>query len=175
MTDLALPCQEKDELAKASEGRIGSLQDSNDHVPTLDLNDVSPGNPRREYMISSIPNSAMHISPLTDHGFVQTQFGMTALHLCVSKGDVRSVEILIEYGVDVDIVDSQKRTALHIACAMGSTAIVSILLRKEAKTELMDWNGHTALHLACLNENYEILGLLLKNGINPNTQVGGRL
>ncbi|KAJ5726230.1 uncharacterized protein N7483_007587 [Penicillium malachiteum] len=93
----------------------------------------------------SIPSrsSPISIASAAYRGILEGDNGMTALHLCVSKGDVRAVVILLDCGINVHAVDSQKRTALHIACFVGNVEIVAFLLQASTQTEVMDCNGYT--------------------------------
>lgn len=47
------------------------------------------------------------------------QFGKTALHEAVYRGDVRAIEVLARNGANMNSVDQNGRTAMHEAVYRG--------------------------------------------------------
>ncbi|KAG4927626.1 hypothetical protein JHK85_054112 [Glycine max] len=70
--------------------------------------------------------------------------------LCVAarKGEVRSIQRLIEGGAVVDGRDQHGWTALHRACFKGRVEAVRALLERGIDVEARDEDGYTALHCA---------------------------
>ncbi|KAJ5741018.1 hypothetical protein N7493_000890 [Penicillium malachiteum] len=122
--------------------------------------------------LSNISSSPMKIPSAAYRDILEGDNGMTALHLCVSNGDFKAVVMLLDCGINVHAVDSQKRTALHIACIVGNVEIVALLLQASTQTEVIDCNGYTPLHIACRNGSYEIIKTLFKAGADLNARVG---
>lgn len=58
------------------------------------------------------------------------QTGQTALHLAVRHGRVVMVRLLLSYGADANIQDSQGTTALMFASERGHTHIARLLLER---------------------------------------------
>lgn len=54
------------------------------------------------------------------------------IHIAASGGDLRTIQILINAGQDVDVRGDMGCTALHYACAAGHTEIERFLLKHGA-------------------------------------------
>jgi ankyrin repeat protein len=87
--------------------------------------------------------------------------GEAALRQAARNGDHATVRELIRRGVNVNAVDSEKRTALHFA-ATGPVA--AMLVSAEARLDCRDENGFTPLLEACTNGRTEVVRLLLEAG-----------
>ncbi|KAK9684351.1 hypothetical protein RND81_10G204100 [Saponaria officinalis] len=74
--------------------------------------------------------------------------GCFLLHLACQYADVGMVELLLQYGADVNVVDSRGQTPLH-HCVMGRKAdIAKVLLMRGASAKAMDNEGKSAMQLA---------------------------
>jgi ankyrin repeat protein len=83
--------------------------------------------------------------------------GTTALHFAVDDAGV--VQVLVDAGFDVNLVDNKQSPALHYA---EDVEVVRILLDAGAE-DLIRYDGHTAVSLACKgHRNTDILRLLLQ-------------
>lgn len=60
------------------------------------------------------------------------------------------VELLLQYGADVDGVNIQGATPLHKAAYNGRAQCCRVLLQRGAKVNAADAQGATALHKAAL-------------------------
>mmetsp|Transcript_9721 Transcript_9721/g.41684 ORF Transcript_9721/g.41684 Transcript_9721/m.41684 type:complete len:251 (-) Transcript_9721:408-1160(-) len=58
--------------------------------------------------------------------------GRTMLHWAATTGDVRIVEILLNYNAKIDVSDEEGTTVLHSACACDHEKVARILLDKLA-------------------------------------------
>jgi ankyrin repeat protein len=77
--------------------------------------------------------------------------GFTPL-IFLARGDkgqrLDSMQLILDYGADVNATGPMKRTALHYAAAAGDVGKIDLLLAHGANLAMMDENGDTALALA---------------------------
>ncbi len=99
--------------------------------------------------------------------------GMTALHHAViSSYDV--TKLLIEKGINVDVIDNENRTALHIACGCGNEIMIRRLLEVPIDLNKVDRNGLTPLLVAALKGKAEVIRLLLSKQDIKKTVTSGK-
>jgi ankyrin repeat protein len=73
---------------------------------------------------------------------------------------------LLEYGADVNAIDSEGKTALMYACYSDySIEIVKLLLERGAYITMTDNKGNTPLMIAQSRDATEIVKLLLEKGV----------
>lgn len=70
--------------------------------------------------------------------------GETMLHLAAKDGDVKLVDLLIQFGVDVNIADVIGNLPAHFAAEMGNFEILEKLKDCGANMEAKNKNGFTA-------------------------------
>ncbi|KAK9668971.1 hypothetical protein RND81_13G099900 [Saponaria officinalis] len=91
--------------------------------------------------------------------------GCSLLHLACQYADVGMVELLLQYGADINFLDPGGQTPLH-HCITGRKAdIAKVLLMRGASAKAMDNKGKSAMQLALdadLNDG-ELLALLRDN------------
>ncbi|SDZ09675.1 Ankyrin repeat [Evansella caseinilytica] len=98
--------------------------------------------------------------------------GLTPLGYAAHFGSKDALQVLLDYGADINAVSHSKisfipsNTALHAALAgTRSQEVIQLLLHHGAKTDIVDSNGHTCLHTAAFHDdNTEIIRLLLEHG-----------
>ncbi|KAJ1710162.1 nucleoside phosphorylase domain-containing protein [Aspergillus flavus] len=73
-------------------------------------------------------------------------------------------DLLIEYGANINVMDSDGCTSLHLAVKNCQDDLVAMLLYQEADTEIMNENGETALELAERLDFQGIVHALLSAG-----------
>ncbi|CAD6227550.1 GSCOCG00001233001-RA-CDS [Cotesia congregata] len=108
----------------------------------------------------------------------------TALHLAVSKGNKKIVELLLKNNADINIeancLDSNEdpkysvakeyfnRTPLLLAVAQENKEIVELLIKNNADINLKTSTGESALGLALKSNNKELIEILLTAGVDIN-------
>lgn len=101
--------------------------------------------------------------------------GWTALHLASKQADLPMVQVLLEFGADLNKADHEGRTPIHEAAFAGSLAIVQLLISKGGNYKA-DGKGQMPLYDAASNGHLEVVQFLsetfpkpfgLKNGHTP--------
>lgn len=93
----------------------------------------------------------------------------TPLILASMNGHLSIVEILLEYGSDLNLKNRESSTALEISCRKGFFEISKVLISKYSivHTTQMENTGNNdqhPLHIACYEGAYEVVELLLSKG-----------
>lgn len=84
-----------------------------------------------------------------------------------SMGNIRTVQKLIEMGIDVNGANSSQITAMHeAACACDATTVQYLLLC-DADIESRNCYGETPLFLAVRMNSFVVANLLLEYGADP--------
>ncbi|KAF5205478.1 Adp-ribosylation factor gtpase-activating protein, partial [Thalictrum thalictroides] len=91
--------------------------------------------------------------------------GCTLFHLACETADIGMIELLLQYGANVNAPDSRGQTPLHHCILRGRTVLAKLLLSRGADSRAIDRDGKTPLlHASDLAlEDDEILSLLDKN------------
>jgi ankyrin repeat protein len=100
--------------------------------------------------------------------FQQVSGGFTALHFAAQQGDVKSAEILLKAGADVNAPHPEHGSALVIAIASGHEDMAMFLLENGADPNIKDAWGVAPLHYAL----HEGLLVLSGYGQKPTDKVG---
>jgi len=74
----------------------------------------------------------------------RTHLDESLLHLALHGPHLEIAQLLIQHGIDLDLVNHDNDTALHIAARMEQNLIVRALLEGEASTNLTNSAGFTA-------------------------------
>ncbi|KAL2927138.1 ADP-ribosylation factor GTPase-activating protein AGD2 [Bienertia sinuspersici] len=74
--------------------------------------------------------------------------GCSLLHLACHVGNAVMIELLLQFGADVNMRDFHGRTPLHHCIARKDNELAKYLLRRGAKRLIKDWGGQTALERA---------------------------
>ena len=105
--------------------------------------------------------------------------GERAIHIAAHHGHLKIIELLLEYGAEIDVLDDHGWGALHKAAAAGNEAIVDLLLKNGADANLKVpysyWNnfdGSTPLSKAILNGHLAIVKKLISAGASLELSVG---
>ncbi|WRX17690.1 Arf GTPase activating protein - like 4 [Theobroma cacao] len=88
--------------------------------------------------------------------------GCSLLHLACLTTDIGMVELLLQYGANINASDSRGRTPLHLCVVSGKSSIAKLLLTRGADPHAVDGEGNTALQLASASgiDDNEVLALL---------------
>ncbi|KAK2445222.1 ADP-ribosylation factor GTPase-activating protein AGD3 [Trifolium repens] len=74
--------------------------------------------------------------------------GSSVLHLACLTSDAGMIELLLQYGADVNAIDSRGRTPLHYCILRGKTAAARLFITRGANPLAVDKYGNTPLMLA---------------------------
>ncbi|WVZ91965.1 hypothetical protein U9M48_038068 [Paspalum notatum var. saurae] len=74
--------------------------------------------------------------------------GFSLLHIACRVADVGMIELLLQYGASVNMIDSKGRTPLHHCILKGRHQHAKLLLSRGADSQAMDRGGRTALQYA---------------------------
>ncbi len=94
--------------------------------------------------------------------------GLTPLMLASIANEPILINLLLEYGADINAADNDGWTALMWAAQFGQLEAIQILLDNKADINAIDNVGWTALMIASQVQTKEVVELLLKNSANPN-------
>ena len=88
--------------------------------------------------------------------------------VCVRKGYLKTMELLLKKGADVNIQDDHLQTALHVACSkvrhtnMDVTLkCISLLIKYDIGINIQDVNGDTAIHICARSNLVRLLEAIL--------------
>ncbi|KAK1404603.1 MSP domain-containing protein [Heracleum sosnowskyi] len=87
-----------------------------------------------------------------------------SLSIAAWKGEVRTMQRLLENGASLNGRDQQGWTALHRASFKGHLDAVRMLIQKGIDINAKDVDGYTALHCAVESGQVEVIELLVKKG-----------
>lgn len=88
--------------------------------------------------------------------------GCSLLHLACLAADIGMVELLLQYGANLDAMDSRGRTPLHHCIISRRYAIAKLLLTRGADPQAVDREGNTPLRYVSESDlaDKEIIALL---------------
>lgn len=112
--------------------------------------------------------SAAKLSPPGLLAVKRNHRGETLLHLASIKGDIPSVEYLLQHGGDPNVKDHAGWTPLHEACNHGHLKVVELLLQHKALVNTTGYQNDSPLHDAAKNGHLDIVKLLLSYGASRN-------
>jgi ankyrin repeat protein len=115
----------------------------------------------REHYVKSEKEQDSHPS----YKYWIEQGGNTALMFAARSGDLRSTELLIEAGSNVNSVSAFGTSPVIMAVHGGSAELLNYLIERGANIESNE-SGHTALHAAVLRGNLKAVDVLIKHGAN---------
>ncbi|KAI9168847.1 hypothetical protein LWI28_002728 [Acer negundo] len=92
------------------------------------------------------PKSCQRIKDANDPG--KCLQGCSLLHLACQIGNAVMIELLIQFGADINMRDFHGRTPLHYCISTGKNAIAKYLLRRGARPSIKDGGGLSALERA---------------------------
>ena len=88
------------------------------------------------------------------------------LHLASRNNCLHAVAVLLEFGANLNLKDSQSKTALSVAIDSGHYDIAAALLGHEGceyDPKVCYTNGQTLLHMACTAGHLDLASILIQN------------
>ncbi|MFQ6649154.1 hypothetical protein Gotur_022664, partial [Gossypium turneri] len=92
------------------------------------------------------PLDCQRIKDSNDPGYCLQ--GCSLLHLACQGGNCVMLELLLQFGADINMRDFHGRTPLHHCVALGNNSLAKHLLRRGAKSSITDEGGLSALERA---------------------------
>ncbi|KAH9068821.1 hypothetical protein Ae201684P_004520 [Aphanomyces euteiches] len=90
-----------------------------------------------------------------------------ALWIAARRGDISTVQMLLDEGVNIHRTRWSGVTPLHRACESGDLSTIQLLLDRGADINARStWGWYSPLHVACRYGREEAVKLLLKWGAN---------
>ncbi|XP_021900254.1 ADP-ribosylation factor GTPase-activating protein AGD3 [Carica papaya] len=74
--------------------------------------------------------------------------GCTLLHLACETADIGMLELLLQYGANINATDASGQTPLHRCTCRGKAACAKLLLTRGADRQALNGDGKTPLELA---------------------------
>lgn len=94
-----------------------------------------------------------HVDEHPEHLRLKNREGCTPLVVAARDGHLEAVQLLVDNGADLEVVDPEyKRTALAWAAFHGHLPVVAFLLEHGASVNTKDGFGHTPLATALMGE-----------------------
>lgn len=95
--------------------------------------------------------------------------GKTPLHYAVNYKSVDAMELLLEYGADLNAADKTGMTPLHCAAMLGRRDEAAWLLDHGAEMESLDNFGDTPVHTAACFGGRGVIDILQRRGAKLDT------
>ncbi|XVF85612.1 hypothetical protein PTKIN_Ptkin17bG0130900 [Pterospermum kingtungense] len=92
------------------------------------------------------PSACQRIKDLNDSGSCLQ--GCSVLHLACQRGNPVMIELLLQFGADINMRDFHGRTPLHHCISTGNNPLSKYLLRRGAQRSIKDGGGFSALERA---------------------------
>ena len=96
-----------------------------------------------------------------------TRYGLLAQMACIA-GDQECVELLLQRGMDVNILGSYYGTALQAASRVGNIHTVDCLLKSGADVNILQGAHGTALRAAVIGGHEDLVRMLIVHGADIN-------
>ena len=96
--------------------------------------------------------------------------GNSPLHIA-AKGQIQTLQLLVDFGVCTNLLNELKQTPLHIAASgyIDSPELCKVLLEQQSKVSAKDADGNQPLHLACKEGHTKTGVLLISHGAFVNS------
>ncbi|KAI0527023.1 hypothetical protein KFK09_002619 [Dendrobium nobile] len=94
--------------------------------------------------------------------------GQTLLHLAIARSRADLVQLILEFGANVESRSRAGRSPLESAAAIGEALIAELLLARGASTRSSSRSSWSPLHHAAVGGHLEVLQILLLKGAAPD-------
>ncbi|MBA0798503.1 hypothetical protein Gohar_009090 [Gossypium harknessii] len=101
---------------------------------------------QNEHLIQNDPSACQRIKNSNDPGSCLQ--GCSLLHLACQRSNPVMVELLLQFGADINMRDYHGRTPLHHCIAIGKNPLAKHLLKRGARSSIRDGGGFSALDRA---------------------------
>ncbi|GMY26635.1 ADP-ribosylation factor GTPase-activating protein AGD3 isoform X1 [Fagus crenata] len=117
--------------------------------------------------------SSTNIAGASEGQTLEDLDGCTLLHLACETADIGMIELLLQYGANINATDSRGQTPLHRCILRGRNTSAKLLLTRGADPRAVNVEGKNPYELA-VESNFndtEVLALLAdSNGLNSQTR-----
>jgi len=97
--------------------------------------------------------------------------GITALHYAVSNGNIKMVQMLKQFGANLEAITNIGKNIMHIAAGSNQPSMLIYFFLNEAQDiTSIDENGSTPLHWACYYNAIESANYLMSLNVDVNAQ-----
>ncbi|KAL4667330.1 hypothetical protein H8959_006019 [Pygathrix nigripes] len=151
--------------------KVGGTSGKKNSNLSDEFSSLSPGTPPSTLNSSSyrrVMSSPSAMKLLPNMAVKRNHRGETLLHIASIKGDIPSVEYLLQNGSDPNVKDHAGWTPLHEACSHGHLKVVELLLQHKALVNTTGYQNDSPLHDAAKNGHMDIVKLLLSYGASRN-------
>jgi ankyrin repeat protein len=100
---------------------------------------------------------------------IQDNDDNTGLHLASKHGHLHVVNLLLEYGADMNLKNKEFNNALELSCRYGYYEITKKLINQYSTINLESHSKDNPLNFACKEGAYEVVELLLAKGAAIDT------
>jgi len=94
----------------------------------------------------------------------------TILHEAAIKKDLKTVEVIVRAGADINVLNNHQETPLQLATQANCPAVVEFLLTESADWRLEDHLGQTPLMHASARGFVDVMKVLIKHGVEVDQQ-----
>lgn len=86
----------------------------------------------------------------------------TVLHLAAWNNDVKTAELCLDHGANVNVPKCSSGTALHLAALKGNLEMAELLIERGADVNSKDGDAKTPLHKAALFNQTKVIDFLVE-------------
>ena len=107
------------------------------------VTDVSPKMHMYSFPAAEKDNNTHELKQLVGNKDLQ---GNTVLHMAALNNDVKTAELCLDHGADVNTKKSKETTPLHIAATKGNLEMAELLISRGAGVNMKDGDSKAPLH-----------------------------